>query len=251
MVVPVGLIDRRQRVVAEHAVLGREHGDRAPRVPEEQAVVAHAQPEQDVELRARLGEQPRLPDRVAHALELARRDLVVVGQAEDLLGQRTRLAGDGLRPKTVRLEHPLDHGGLVLQPDAVREAEPRVAAARAKSMISSMRVRRQYPAASTRAACRASSPSVLVAVGAQQLVPVQIAVGQLPGNGPASPAQQAALPQSEHSYIPGSLPVSAVGRPWSTAPHRFGSSHPTGSRRRSRLHALRPACIMSICSLCH
>jgi hypothetical protein len=80
-------------------------------------------------LRAGARQRPRLADRVAHGLEIAQDDLVLIGQADLLFGQGAVLAGDRVHREAVGPEDAAYDGRFGVQAHAEREPEVREAAA--------------------------------------------------------------------------------------------------------------------------
>jgi len=126
-VISVGELERGDRIVAEDAILGDEDRGESLRVPEEQAVVADAQAEHDIEFAAVLVQELGLAHRVAQRFELPRPDLLAVGDAEILLGDAAGLACGGHHLEAVALEYAAQHVGVVDEADAIGDADPAVA----------------------------------------------------------------------------------------------------------------------------
>ena len=85
-VIGIYQLESSDRVMTEDPILGDKHGAEPLRMFEEQAVMAEAKADDDVELAAVPVQHFRLSDRVAHWLERARLDLFMIGKADLFLG---------------------------------------------------------------------------------------------------------------------------------------------------------------------
>jgi len=90
---------------------------------DEEAVVAHAQADDHVELAARAVEQLGLRDRVADRLEVARPYLLLVLEADFLLRHAAVLARDRRDFKAVALQDCAEDARQVDEADAGRDAD--------------------------------------------------------------------------------------------------------------------------------
>ncbi len=108
-------------------VLGHQGGDRGVTVVVEQGVVAHAQPQADVELGLCLVEQLGLGDGVAHGLVGAGTQEHVGGVAHVHLGNGPGLAGDGYHLEALLAQNAVHNGGLLVQTHAEAHSQAGVA----------------------------------------------------------------------------------------------------------------------------
>ena len=116
--ISVGQVQRAHRIVREHAVLDHEVRDQPLSMADEQAVVAHAQAHDHVELAAGAVEQFGLRHRVAHRLEVSRPDFLLVLDADILLRHAAVLARDRGHLETVALEDRAEHAREIDEADA-------------------------------------------------------------------------------------------------------------------------------------
>ena len=116
-------MQRRDRVVAEHAILGDQDRGQSLGVLEEQAVVPDAQAEHDVEFATVRSEQLGLGDGVAQRLELARPDLFVIGDPEFLLRDAAVLACHRDDFEAVAFENAAQDQRWVAEAESIRETD--------------------------------------------------------------------------------------------------------------------------------